>query len=398
MTPFERLDCDIQPYAWGQSDAISTLVGKPPSGEPEAELWMGAHPKAPSRLRDGRTLLEAIEAEPGNFLGAEVDERFGQLPFLFKLLAAAIPLSIQAHPDLDRAIAGFARENELGIAIDAPERTYRDPNHKPELICALTPFEAKCGFRSLEATCRLFDALDDGRLAEVRSLLSADNDDATRLRSVMSFLLGLGAETAAAMADAVAERAADLLRQRHPIAGEFGPDLAACAQVAAAFPGDIGGVVALLLNHVVLAPGEALYLGSGNLHAYLQGVGVELMANSDNVLRGGLTPKHIDIDELLSVVDYRPIDVPVQRPSGPIHTYDSPVAEFSLTRVELSAEAFLVDGPAIVFVTQGSASLGGSPLEVGVPAFVPASSGPIPLTGSGLAWGAGVGASVATVR
>ncbi len=392
------LHCEIQHYAWGQPGSISALIGATPTGEPEAELWMGAHPKAPSALDGGQTLLDAISADPAALLGERVDHAFGQLPFLFKVLAAEIPLSIQAHPSLERAVAGFADENERGIAIDAPDRTYRDPNHKPELICALTPFEAKCGFRPLAGTRALFDALDHPALVPVRDLLAANQNpnESDTLREVLAFLLGPDAD-ASLMADAVATRAAELVAEGHEICEQFGPDLDACARVADAFPGDIGGVVALLLNHVVLAPGEALYLGSGNLHAYLHGVGIELMANSDNVLRGGLTPKHIDIDELLAVVDYRPIDVPIQHPIGAVHTYVSPVPEFALTRIELSATPVDVEGPAIVLITTGEAQLGRATISAGHPHYVSASCGSMPLTGNGLAWAAGVGASLAPV-
>ncbi len=393
------LHCEIQHYAWGQAGSISALIGATPTGEPEAELWMGAHPKAPSLLDGGQTLLDAISASPATLLGERVDHDFGQLPFLFKVLAAEIPLSIQAHPSLERAKAGFVDENEKGIAIDAPDRTYRDPNHKPELICALTPFEAKCGFRSLAGTRALFDALDHPHLDPVRKILGEDphpNENDT-LRRVLAFLLGRPPVEATQMADAVAARAAELVTERHEICKQFGPDLEACARVAAAFPGDIGGVVALLLNHVVLAPGEALYLGSGNLHAYLHGVGIELMANSDNVLRGGLTPKHIDIDELLAVVEYQPIDVPIQRPTGAVHTYESPVPEFALTRIELSATPVDIEGPAIVLITTGEGQLGRATISAGHPHFVSASCGSLSLSGKGLAWAAGVGASLAPV-
>lgn len=387
------LECDIQHYAWGQSATISNLIGAEPDGRPEAELWMGAHPKAPSRLADGRTLLEAIGADPVGMLGRASNDRFGQLPFLFKVLAAEVPLSIQAHPSLEHAAAGFANENDAGIALDSPVRTYRDPNHKPEMICALTPFEAKCGFRPVAATRRLFDALGRQELDPVRALLASAADEAECLRSVLEFLLGSAPQAARTMAQATAQSAAQLGDGRHSILAEFGPDLAACARVAEAFPADIGGVVALLLNHVVLAPGEALFLGSGNLHAYLHGVGVELMANSDNVVRGGLTPKHIDVDELLAVVDCQPIDVPIQTPAGPVHTYDSPVPEFALTRYCGAESVHPITGPAIVLATEGAMVLDGEPAPVGRAYFVPASELAM-LSGDGLAWVAGVGSSL----
>lgn len=314
-----------------------------------------------------------------------------------------MPLSIQAHPTLERARAGFAREDAAGIDRGAPERVYRDPNHKPELIAALTVFEGKCGFRPLDATRRLFAALDHPALDPVRGLLAdGPADDAAVLAETLAWLLRRPLPAARALASAVEEAAASLLASGGPEADEFRPDLVACEAVADAFPGDIGGVVALLLNHVVLQPGEALFLDAGNLHAYLSGLGVELMANSDNVVRGGLTPKHVDVDELLAVVVTEPALAPVQRPEGPVHTYDSPVPEFALTRLvdlESGAETVEVTGPAIVLATSGHLVLRTADrfqrLDRGAPAFLPAEIGPVTVTNVGLAWVAGPGASLA---
>ncbi len=396
----QRLHCEIRSSAWGRSGDLSALTGAEPTGTPEAELWMGAHPTAPSRLDDGRSLLDVIADSPVATLGERVVAEFGELPFLFKVLAAALPLSIQAHPSQAQARAGFAREEAAGIPLGARERTYPDPNHKPELICALTPFEAKCGFRSLEATHRLFVALlgaaapGPGR-PDLESVVDRLAEGGSSLvHPLLEFLFGLDPRRAADLADGTAAAAETLLALGSPEAAEFRPELEATGRIATAFPGDVGGVVALLLNHVVLAPGEALFLGAGNLHAYLSGVGVELMANSDNVLRGGLTPKHIDTTELLAALEVSPGPVVVQRPHGPVHRYRSPVPEFTLTRVELSTEPTEVVGPAIVLVTDGAAHLGETPVDRGTAWFVAAADGPIGLSGSGLAWVAGVGASL----
>lgn len=407
-----RLVGSIQPYAWGDRRAIAAIQGREPSGEPEAELWLGAHPVAPSRLDDtGRTLLDAVDADPTTVLGPVVADRFGRLPFLLKILAAAEPLSIQAHPSLDRARAGFEREQANGVAWDAPERTYRDDNHKPEIICALTRFEAKCGFRDLPATLCLLDALaaasapaEGGRPGDLETLtgiLRGGTDPRRAVSDGLAWLLRLHpAEAEAVVADAA--RGAERLLAR-PLAAELAPfrsDLAWVDRLRAHYPGDAGVVVALLLNHVVLEPGEALFLEAGNLHSYLRGTGVELMANSDNVVRGGLTPKHVDVDELCAVVDTTPAAAPVQRPSGPVHTYATPVPDMSLTRLADSARAeFTPTGPEIVLVTAETGALGalagGAPVTLGAgqAAFVAGTEGRyrVEVAEGGVAWRATVG-------
>ena len=401
----ERLTGVVRAYDWGRLDALAELLGYEPPGHPEAEYWLGAHPTAPSALGEDRRPLDAvIGGDPAALLGPMVAERFGEFPFLLKILAAERPLSVQAHPSPHQAEAGFAREEAVGPARDAFERNYRDANHKPELICAVTTFEAKCGFGELPATRRLLDRFGPV-LADIAARLDGPGEAAGR-RDVVSHLLHLPPAEAARLADATVDKAAELLAEM-PADGTrpFGPELEWTVRIGRTFPGDIGVVVALLLNHVVLEPGQALFLPAGNLHAYLHGVGVEVMANSDNVLRAGLTSKHIDVDELLAVVDWAAAPIPVQRPGSAVHTYEVPVPEFALTRLDAGAgtidgtlcspvgpEVVLVVGGAVTLVTDGCRL----DLDRGQAAFVAASDGPYRIVdrapGRTLAWRATVGA------
>ncbi|MEU3755173.1 mannose-6-phosphate isomerase, class I [Streptomyces olivoreticuli] len=360
----DRLANTVRPYAWGSTTAIPELLGTTPTGEPQAELWMGAHPGAPSRVDRGdgpRPLGDTIADAPEAELGPETVRRFGpRLPFLLKLLAAASPLSLQVHPDLDRARAGFADEEARGIPADAPHRTYRDPNHKPELLCALTPFEGLCGFRAPARTAELLAALDVDSLKPYVDLLHAQ-PEADALREVLTAVL-VADHTAIAETVHAASAAAERL------AAEDGPHrdaYAAYASIAHHYPGDPGVIAAMLLNHVRLNPGEALYLGAGVPHAYLDGLGVEVMANSDNVLRCGLTPKHIDVPELLRVVRFESTDPAVLRPeadAGGEEVYATPVDEFRLSRYVFAPSsetpATLPPGaPQILLCTSGTAVL-----------------------------------------
>jgi len=353
----DRLTGVVRAYDWGDLHALADLLGHQPSGRPEAEHWLGAHPSGPAIVSStGQPLDRLIAADPTGLLGPDVAERFGQLPFLVKVLAARQALSIQAHPSADQAAAGFGREEAAGLARDATARTYRDANHKPELICALTAFEARCGFRDRAETSTILAAFGP-TLRPVLERLEASGPAETAL-----WLLALPADRAKPLAEAAVEAAVAGLA-----AGTDGAEraeLASTVEVGAAFPGDVGVVVALLLNHVVLEPGQALFLGAGNVHAYLKGVGVEVMANSDNVIRGGLTGKHIDVAEMADVVDRRSGPVPIQVPSGPIHTFDVPVPDFVLTRIDTSlgpVESIEIEpfGPEIVLVTSGSVAVDG---------------------------------------
>lgn len=362
----------VQSYAWGDTTAIAELQGRVPTGKPEAELWLGAHPIAPGRLcAPDRSLADAVAAEPASLLGPAVMERFGGFPFLLKVLAAAEPLSIQAHPGLDTARAGFAREEAATLARNSPTRTYRDANHKPELICALTPFVAKCGFRPLADTQLIVEALAGERaeahgsnegpgVADLAEHLEAPGEAESVLAATLAWLLRLDVESARNIVGDVVRRCGALLATGSlPTAlAAFEPDLAWSATLDRFHPGDVGVVVALLLNHVELNPGEAMFLSAGNLHAYLRGTGVELMANSDNVIRGGLTTKHIDVEELLTVVDTHPAAAPVQAPSSACHRYHTPVDDFSLTRLSGGQARFSPVGPEVLLVTHGRAIVG----------------------------------------
>ncbi|WP_037852957.1 mannose-6-phosphate isomerase, class I [Streptomyces sp. NRRL S-340] len=363
----DRLDNTIRPYAWGSTTAIPHLLGVEPSGEPQAEMWMGAHPGAPSRTARG-TLAEVIDADPERELGAGTVAKFGpRLPFLLKILAAGAPLSLQVHPDLRQAEEGYADEERRGVPVDAPHRNYKDANHKPELICALTEFDGLCGFRAPDEAADLLAALDVDSLKPYVDLLRARPQEAA-LREVLTALLTADPEE---MAHTVGEAAAACAR--------LGGDHAPYAGIAHHYPGDPGVLAAMLLNHVRLQPGEALFLGAGIPHAYLSGLGVEIMANSDNVLRCGLTPKHVDVPELLRIVRFEARDAGVLRPEAAPdgeEVYETPIDEFRLSRYVLPegapAHDLTLHTPQILLCTAGSVRAGEQELTPGQSVFVPA--------------------------
>ncbi|MET8946925.1 mannose-6-phosphate isomerase, class I [Streptomyces sp. NPDC004542] len=363
----DRLDNTIRPYAWGSTTAIPELLGVKPTGEPQAEMWMGAHPGAPSRTGRG-TLVEVIQSDPERELGAKTVAKFGpRLPFLLKILAAGAPLSLQVHPDLAQAKEGFADEERRGVPIDAPHRNYKDANHKPELICALTEFDGLCGFRDPVEAAGLLDGLGVDSLKPYVDLLHAHPEDAA-LREVLTGVLTADPEE---MARTVTAATAACTR----LGGAYAP----YAGLAHHYPGDPGVIAAMLLNHVRLQPGEALFLGAGIPHAYLSGLGVEIMANSDNVLRCGLTPKHVDVPELLRIVRFEPRDPGVLRPEAAPdgeEVYETPIDEFRLSRYVLPAGGtghdLTLPTPQVLLCTAGSVQAGEYGLTPGGSVFVPA--------------------------
>ncbi|MGH8959626.1 MAG: mannose-6-phosphate isomerase, class I [Jatrophihabitantaceae bacterium] len=410
------LDGMVRDYAWGSTSAIQQLLGREPDGRPAAELWFGAHADDPASVPSlGTTLDQLIEADPEGLLGPRVVAQFGpQLPFLLKVLAADKALSIQVHPTIEQAEAGFAAEDAAGVPRDAPTRNYRDRNHKPELLCALTVFTALCGFRPPAETVRLIDELPavvGEALSDVRADLDATNESVA-LRAAFTRLLTLPTDDRAALVDRVVSGCRGILTRYPPLAAWADGPVGAARVVdlcARDFPGDVGAVLSLLLNPVVLQPGEAIYLGAGNLHAYLRGMGVEIMASSDNVLRCGLTAKHVDVAELLTITDFTPLPEPRwpdSRRAGFGVDFEVPVPDFHLHSADLDAyrkpgcdagscAAGTAGQPYLVLCASGAVSVEAEgtvvTLTPGHAAFVPAREVAFTLRGTGQTFLATVG-------
>jgi mannose-6-phosphate isomerase len=356
-------------YAWGSLTAISEILGRVAPGTPEAELWLGTHPGSPSTLVGEAGTLADVLPEP--------------LPFLLKVLAASAPLSLQAHPNLTQAGEGFRRENALGIAVDSPTRNYKDDQHKPELIYALSDgFRALCGFRETAAVRASLAVLDKD--ARVQPLLDRLTNDES-LPAVFEWLINGGPEVSELVyAVSACEATGDEWDIVRLLADEH--------------PGDPGIPISLLLNNVTLQAGEALFLTAGSIHAYLGGVGIELMAASDNVLRGGLTPKRIDVPELLSVLDFRPEAISVlhgEPETDGVVAFRPPVDEFSL-RVVMATATVPLAGPAIVLCTSGEIVVTGATsnatIRRGESLFVSVDEGPLRIaTDEGVLFVASVG-------
>ncbi len=394
-----KIENPLRNYAWGSTTAIADLLGRTPSGGPEAELWIGAHPDSPSTVVGPDTgamgLDELISSDPERTLGPAARAEFGdRLPFLVKILAASAPLSLQVHPNLSQAREGFAAENGAGVPQDAPHRNYRDDNHKPEMIFALTPFQALSGFRPVSESVEVFSATarlieqDRGWVPTALTAVISDlgiPDPSRANREAFVRLLGGGAETKAVVDVVVSvleatddDGGSSLLREARNTVLELSRH----------YPGDPGVLVALLLNRVSLAEGEAMCLSAGQMHAYLSGLGVEVMASSDNVLRGGLTAKHVDVPELVRVCDFAPRDpelVTAQITDASQELYRPPFREFQLQRIELEAHGGPVPvaqhGPALVISVRGDARLDSPKSELrllhGESAFLPVLDEPV---------------------
>lgn len=386
----------VRTYAWGSRTDIAEFTGRlSPTAHPEAELWFGAHPGDPAVLETGTgelSLLDALRDDPEGQLGAAVCARFGEaLPFLVKVLAADEPLSLQAHPSAEQAVEGYERENRLGIPVSAPNRNYRDPSHKPELIVAVRPFEALAGFRPVGRTIELMRALEVSDLDPFVNLLSGQ-PDGDGLRALFTTWITAPQPDLDVLVPAVIDGAIHYVCSGRD---EFAAEARTVLELGERYPGDAGVLASLLLNRITLSPGEGIYLPAGNLHTYLSGVGVEVMANSDNVLRGGLTPKHVDVPELLRVLDFTPAENVVVRPEkvedGIEWVYRTPAQEFSLSVLDIDADRVgheidaptRHDGPQLLLCAEGStvvhAKGGTVTLNRGSAAWVPADEGPIRL-------------------
>jgi mannose-6-phosphate isomerase len=373
----------VRAYAWGSPTVIPDLLGVPPTGEPQAELWIGAHPDAPSVVDvDGvrLTLAELIEKDPEGMLGSATLRRFGpRLPYLLKILAIDQPLSIQAHPSIEQAEGGFAAEEAAGVPIDAPHRLYRDRMHKPEMIVALTDVMALLGFRQPAEAADLITELD---VPDLR-------DDAASLRKaglepvVRRWLLMPD--------DEVAARVAAVVEAAGKVTTELGRLI---VRLGERYPGDRGVLLALLLQYERLSSGEAVFVPAGVPHCYLSGVAIEPQASSDNTLRAGLTPKHVDAAELARVLRYEagPHRVLPLRVGPRGAAFAPPVDEFELAELVLKDVPVTLGAnePRIVLVTVGSAqvSAGGDTVRLarGRAAFVPAGEGAATILGTGTAY------------
>lgn len=398
----QLLNSATRTYSWGSKTLIPHLQGRTASNHPIAELWYGAHPGGPATV-DGKPLEAIIAADPQAALGEHVASTYdNKLPFLLKILSADEPLSLQAHPSKEQAEEGFARENAKGVAMDASNRSYKDDNHKPELIVALTDFYAMAGFRPLVHTRELFNALNCEELSRYANMHIADGrltsaDEADSLRALFTTWITIPAVKRRELIAALLESAKQLLATVNQDSW-MRPVLKTIIELNELYPGDVGVLGAILLNHVQLSPGEAIYLDAGQLHAYVRGLGVEIMANSDNVLRGGLTPKHVDVPELVKVLSFNTVADPrvkqIDRSdSAPVHgaqamNYPVPVDEYALTRCELGAGDEVEsesEGPGVILCTSGTLVLtaeDGSVLELtpSQAAWVPASDGKIIMT------------------
>jgi mannose-6-phosphate isomerase len=424
-----KLKNTVKNYDWGSPQWIPDLLGQRNiSRIPWAELWMGVHPEGISRIDEnqGAEIPEKLPAEypllsqfisddPLYNLGEETLEKFGALPFLFKILAAGKPLSIQAHPNLDQAKDGYERENLEAIDLKAPNRNYKDPNHKPEIICALAPFTAMCGFRAPGEIKNLLDIfsraapqnLKAGLNPLIASLTAMDGENP--LKNFLSCLFGMDS---GARQELTAYAKTQKLSREYP---DHSDEWKLISWFAELYPNDPAVIAPLYLNLIDLNPGEAVYLPSGVLHAYIYGLGVELMANSDNVLRGGLTPKHIDIEELFRVLKFSPFKPEIIKPVGteaalPCYKYPAPAGEFSLSCYKSSNSTnsdtiYTEKGPSIIIVIDGELRITDNVkrntviLKKGESAFIPAGAAREGLNFSGAytAYAAGIGTYAAGI-
>ena len=381
----QKLINSVQNYAWGSKTALTELYGVAnPQQLPMAELWMGAHPKSSSKIEDASgqivSLRDVIDSQPSALLGDAVAKRFGELPFLFKVLCAAQPLSIQVHPNKRNSEIGFAKENAAGIPMDAAERNYKDPNHKPELVFALTPFLAMNAFREFSEIVSLLQPVAGAHTAIAHFL---EQPNAERLSQLFAGLLSMQGE----------EKSRALAILKAALETQQGEPWQTIRLIASFYPDDSGLFSPLLLNVVKLNPGEAMFLFAETPHAYLQGVALEVMANSDNVLRAGLTPKYIDIPELVANVkfDAKPANQLLTTPvkNGAELDFPIPVDDFAFSLHSLSAQETTIDqqSAAILFCVEGEAVLSKGEqrlvLKPGESAFISAEESPVRVSGVG---------------
>jgi mannose-6-phosphate isomerase len=395
MKMIYKMKNTIQDYAWGSVSAIPELLGYVNrDNKPQAELWMGSHHRGESLLINGDediSLSKLIKKNKNDILSEKIASVYGDLPFLFKVLAAGSPLSIQVHPDKKQAEEGFARENESSVPLDAFNRNYKDDNHKPEIICALTPFWAMRGFRNSDSI------IDNFRTADLPSFRKevdqfSESGDPEGLKSFFNSIMSLEGDKKNSFIEELVGAAEKIDNDTfHWV-----------LRLYEKYPEDAAIAAPLYLNLVKLEPGEALYLDAGELHAYLDGMGMELMASSDNVLRGGLTPKHIDREELKKILKFTGGDPQILRAetvSDTLSAYSTPSDEFQLSRIDLASgrnfEISEKNAVQILFVSEGDVRFfndSGDSLsaEKGESIFVPFDAGKWNLSGDAVLYCASI--------
>ncbi|WP_413113074.1 mannose-6-phosphate isomerase, class I [Thaumasiovibrio sp. DFM-14] len=382
--PFYKMHNVIQDYAWGSKTSINTLFGiENATQKPQAEIWMGAHPNGCSQVEvDGErvSLAELVAQAPEKMIGGKTQATYGELPYLFKVLAAEKALSIQVHPSKAQAEAGYAREEAASVALSAANRNYKDPNHKPELVYALTSYQAMNGFRELDEMVALFEQVAVSAIADLVAALKAGGDGQA-LQAFFHAMLSLSGERKDAAVAALMAYAK--VQQAQPL-------FALLVDLEQQYPGDIGLFAPLMLNVLTLQPGEAMFLDACTPHAYIKGTALEIMANSDNVLRAGLTPKYMDVEELVACTRFEsmPADSLLTQPvvEAGIEHFPVPVDDFKISfyqgehQLEVSSAEIVLAVDAPLTLTCGETVLC---LQKGESAFVPAATGRYSATSTG---------------
>ncbi|EKM26165.1 mannose-6-phosphate isomerase, class I [Vibrio sp. HENC-03] len=372
------MDNKIQNYDWGSRTAIHDLFGfANEAQQPQAEVWMGTHPNGCSIVNQGSTnvsLSELIKQDPSAFLSQNTAEVFSDLPFLFKILAADKALSIQVHPNKQDAELGYAREQQLGVPLSAFNRNYKDANHKPELVYALTEYQAMNGFRPFDEIIVEFRLCDIPEInGYVEQFERNPNQD-----GLCQFFVEILSMEEARKANAV-----DHLLS-YAAANQVRPVCELILDLAAQYPNDVGLFAPLLLNVITLKPGEAMFLSARTPHAYIKGTGLEIMANSDNVLRAGLTPKHMDVEELVKCTDFipKPMNTLLTHAAinGSEHHFPVPVQDFKFSvfqepkdqQVEMSSAEILmpIDADVTLLAESGETLVLGKGQSAFIPAYV----------------------------
>ena len=375
----ERLNTAVQNYHWGDTTFIPSLQGRDATGEPEAELWMGTHPKLPSTIMGkSSTLTEIININSDQALGKHISKTYGDLPYLLKVLAINTPLSLQAHPTASQARTGYEQENINQVPLQDPKRIFSTPEEKSEIICALTPFRSLFGFRKPDETISLLSEFSNPDLTDFLNQLQMNGSEEERLKASVLWLYSQSSENIKIIVEGILESSIP------------SPQVDHFFQLAAVYPEDPATLISLLLNDVSLQPGDALYVAPGTPHVYLDGYAVEITSNSDNVIRAGLTTKPVNSDAYTAIVNFSPIEPLVQTADKTEKIYDSFGSVFSLSRIELNGEwSTDLEGPEILISTEGPFTITNGKqesLEIGqgTPVWVPYSDSRYMLTGTAL--------------